>query len=310
MKILFSIVTAVLVLAVSGCAPQVDVEAERAAIRKFHDECLTKMLAGNVDCFAEDGQMLPLDATPIKGRSAIGELVSRMLEDPNFSVSHDVIDVDVFQSGDQAYVHYAYEITMSDHDGNPVAEQGKAIYILKKQPQVGWKILIDTWKADGESMSDALVKTEQMTAQAQVEEQNKALVRRILAEGDKKNLEVLDEVCASDYKVHFPGNAMPIGLEESKKLWQSFQAAFPDLTHTVEEIHADGDIVVVRESVRGTHEGEFSGIPPTGKKIEFSAVAIYRFSDGKCAESRTDADLLGLYQQLGMELRPKEGEND
>lgn len=71
------------------------------------------------------------------------------------------------------------------------------------------------------------VEAEQMKAQAQVEEQNKALVRRVLAEGDKKNLEILDEVCASDYKVHFPGNAMSIDLEESKRLWQSFQAAFP-----------------------------------------------------------------------------------
>ncbi|MFQ5825576.1 MAG: ester cyclase [bacterium] len=149
---------------------------------------------------------------------------------------------------------------------------------------------------------------EEMKAQAKVEAQNKALVQRILAEGDKKNLGILDEVCTPDYKFRFPSNAKPINREQHKELWQAFNVAFPDLTHTIEEIYADEDIVVARETLRGTHKGEFSGIPPTGKKVEFSAVAIYRFSNGKLAEFWVDADLLGLYQQLGMELKPKETE--
>lgn len=149
---------------------------------------------------------------------------------------------------------------------------------------------------------------EEMKAQAEVEEQNKALVQRILAEGDKKNLGILDEVCSPDYQYRFPSNAEPIDRDQHKELWQSFNVAFPDLTHTIEEIYANGDIVVARETLRGTHEGEFSGIPPTGKKVEFSAVAIFRFSNGKFAEFWADADLLGLYQQLGMELKPKETE--
>ncbi len=152
----------------------------------------------------------------------------------------------------------------------------------------------------------AMAELEAMKAQAEVEEQNKELVKRILGEGDKKNLEFLDEVCTSDYKMYFPSNAEPINLEEHKKLWQAFIDAFPDLAHRIDEFIAEGDMVSTREILSGTHKGEFQGIPPTGKKFEFSAICIWRFSDGKLAEYWSDGDILGLMQQLGMELKPKE----
>ena len=152
---------------------------------------------------------------------------------------------------------------------------------------------------------EAMAELEAMKAQAEAEEQNKALSQRILAEGDKKNLEFLDEVCTSEYKFYFPSNATPINLEEHKELWQAFNLAFPDLTHTIKEIYADGEKVVGRLIFSGTHEGVFQGISPTGKKVEFSGIEIFRFSEGKLAEFWSDADILSLMQQLGMELKPK-----
>ena len=107
---------------------------------------------------------------------------------------------------------------------------------------------------------------------------------------------------------YFPSNATPISLEEHKELWQLFNLAFPDLKHTIEEIYADGEIVVGRLIFSGTHEGVFQGIPPTGKKVEFSGIEIFRFSEGKLAEFWSDADILGLMQQLGMEFKQKEKE--
>jgi predicted ester cyclase len=199
---------------------------------------------------------------------------------------------------------------VSGPDGNPVAEQGNAIYYLEKQPRVGWTFLIDAYQTDGDNLSSTPLEAEQMTTQAQVQEQNKALARRIFAEGDKNNLEFLDEVCTSDYKFYFPSNAMPISADEHKELWQSFNLAFPDLTHTVREIYADGEVVVARLVLTGTHEGEFAGMPPTGREVEFSAMEIFRFSEGKLAELWSDGDILSLQQQLGMELKPREREND
>jgi len=142
----------------------------------------------------------------------------------------------------------------------------------------------------------------------EIEEQNKALVQRILAEGDKRGVSILDEVCTSDYKMYWPSNGKPINLEEHKVVWQGFITAFPDLNHTIDAIIAEGDMVSTREALRGTHQGEFMGIPPTGKKFEMSAICLWRFSDGKLVEYWADGDMMGLMMQLGMELKPKEGE--
>ena len=157
MKNLFAIFAALLVLGVGGCAPQVNTKAELAAIHKFHDECMTTLRAGNVDCFAEDGQMLPRGAPPIIGSAAIGELLSLLIKDPNFSVSHDIVSAEVSRSRDLAYIHYTYEFVVSNKNGNPVVEEGKAVYVLKKQPQDGWKILIDIWNTDVQGESDTVL---------------------------------------------------------------------------------------------------------------------------------------------------------
>ncbi len=153
---------------------------------------------------------------------------------------------------------------------------------------------------------EAMAELEAMKAQAEVEEQNKAMVQKILAEGDKGNVEILNEVCTSDYKMYWPSNAEPINLEEHIQLWQAFINAFPDLNHTIDEIIAEGDQVSTRETLRGTHKGEFQGIPPTDKQFTMSAICLWRFKDSKLVEYRADGDMLGMMMQLGMELKPKE----
>lgn len=152
MKKLFPVLAALALVTSSGCAPPVDVEAERAAIRRFHDECINAALAGDVgvtvSCFAEEGQLLPPNASLIKGKDAIGEFLSQIVENPSFSGSHKIAKVEVSRSGDLAYIHYTYELTLNDPDGNPVTEHGKAIYVLKKTATGEWKFLIDIWNAD------------------------------------------------------------------------------------------------------------------------------------------------------------------
>jgi len=151
-----------------------------------------------------------------------------------------------------------------------------------------------------------MTELEELKAQKEIEEQNKSLVQRIIEEGDKNGAAILDEVCTSDYKMYFPGNAEPISLEEHKELWTAFIIAFPDLKHRIDEFIAEGDMVSTRETLSGTHKGEFQGIPPTGNKFEFSAICIWRFSDGKLVEYWSDGDILGLMHQLGMKLQMKD----
>ena len=85
-------------------------------------------------------------------------------------------------------------------------------------------------------------------------------------------------------------------------------ATFPDRIFSVEDILAKGDKVVSRFIFKGTHEGDTEGFPATGKKIEYTGFEIWRVENGKIVESWDVYDELSFYQQLGMELKPKEGE--
>ena len=76
------------------------------------------------------------------------------------------------------------------------------------------------------------------------------------------------------------------------------RAAFPDLRLTVEEMVAEGDRVSVRFTARGTHQGEFSGVPPTGSRVAWEVISIVRVAVGKIAERWSQSDVEGLRQQL------------
>ena len=93
-------------------------------------------------------------------------------------------------------------------------------------------------------------------------------------------------------------------LEEHIQANKAMPEAFPDFRHTIEDIVAQGDGAVFRVTLHGTHQGTFMGIPATGKAIQYTAMGTARFRDGKIAEMWMEADFLGLFQQLGMELKP------
>jgi steroid delta-isomerase-like uncharacterized protein len=131
-------------------------------------------------------------------------------------------------------------------------------------------------------------------------EQNKAIVRRAFEEPWKGNLDVVDELTASDYIGHDPANPEPLrGPEGVKEFISTYLAAFPDARITVEQQLAEGDLVATRWSARGTHEGELMGISPTGKQVTVSGLAISRLEDGKIVEEFQNWDTLGMMQQLG-----------
>ena len=133
-------------------------------------------------------------------------------------------------------------------------------------------------------------------------EENKAILRRLFEEFASKGDEsVVDELFARDFVDHNPqGPNIPPGPEGVKQLFAGRRAAFPDMIVTVEDQVAEGDIVVNRLTVTGTHQGEFMGIPATGKSISMGAIGIFRIEDGKIAERWGQSDLIGMMQQLGV----------
>jgi len=154
---------------------------------------------------------------------------------------------------------------------------------------------------------EAMAELEEFKAQAEIEAQNKEVVRNYIKEMDKKNFEIYSEAYAPDAKGYFPSNSSePMSVEQAVPMAKSFYAAFPDFSHSIEELIAEGDKVILRAIDRGTHQGEFNGIPATGKKIEMGVIVIFKFKEGKIVEAWEEADMLGMMQQLDMELKPKE----
>jgi steroid delta-isomerase-like uncharacterized protein len=132
--------------------------------------------------------------------------------------------------------------------------------------------------------------------------ENEKIVRRIYDEiWNERSLEVTEELIAEDATNYDTGLVpTPFGPEEMKGTGQMVTAAFPDNRHEVEEVIAEGDKVVLRCTLSGTHEGTFMGIPPTGRKIEVSEIHIYRLKGGKAVEHRAGRDDLGAMRQLGI----------
>jgi predicted ester cyclase len=135
--------------------------------------------------------------------------------------------------------------------------------------------------------------------------ENKQLVLRWREQAyEKKNLNVIDELHAPDYVGHIVGTPGPIrGREALKQLFAAYFAAF-DIHVSSEFLIAEGDMVVVRDTHRLKHKGEFQGIPPTGKELSVTGTDIYRIVNSKFVEQWFEADMLGLMQQLGVLSTP------
>ena len=135
-------------------------------------------------------------------------------------------------------------------------------------------------------------------------EENLAIVRRIYEQVfDKHNLGVIDELYTSDFVYHSPGNP-DFDREGLKQGLGAYVAAFPDVRMAIEDMFAAGDRVAIRFTARGTHQGEYMGVPPTGKQVTVTSILIHRLAGGKMAEDWEWEDQLGVLRQLGLVTLP------
>ena len=135
-------------------------------------------------------------------------------------------------------------------------------------------------------------------------QKNKALIRRLYEEVYANwDFGVLDELIAGDFVGHGAPPGTPPGPAGVRQFYAWLRAAFPDIRYSVEDLVAEGDKVVVRWRWRGTHQGEYYGIPPSGKPVTATGIAIYRIAGGKCVERWVGFNALGVLQQLGATIR-------
>jgi steroid delta-isomerase-like uncharacterized protein len=128
---------------------------------------------------------------------------------------------------------------------------------------------------------------------------NREKSRRIFEEvWNKKNVGLIDELVATDYLHHDVQSADQKGIEAYRQFVDVYLKAFPDIRFNIEDEISDGDTVVIRWTVTGTHNGDLPNLPRTGRPISVTGITIARLSDGKFIESWNNWDALGMMQQL------------
>jgi steroid delta-isomerase-like uncharacterized protein len=127
-------------------------------------------------------------------------------------------------------------------------------------------------------------------------EANKAAVRDCFEQASKGNFAALHSIVTPDYVIHPDEVRGPDGLAA---MVQGYRSAFADLSVTIEHQFTEGDYVATRSTVRGRHEGELMGAPPSGRDVEFTSLTISRCRDGKIEEEWELVDTVGLLRQIG-----------
>ncbi len=132
---------------------------------------------------------------------------------------------------------------------------------------------------------------------------NKATIRRLHDAIDTRDTRLIsktiDEVVLPGVLIRTPLPVDATGGQALKEVFSRLHHAFPDLHVAVEELIAEGDKVVSRNTVTGTHQGSYMGLPPTGKSILYNEIFIFRLAGGRIAETWGVVDVLAQLRQLG-----------
>jgi steroid delta-isomerase-like uncharacterized protein len=133
-------------------------------------------------------------------------------------------------------------------------------------------------------------------------ETNKKIAQRWVQAINTQDNRLFEEVIAPDLIWHGSAEYEPIrrGRDKFTQMFADFAKALPDIHLEIEDQVSENDRVVTRYVITATHEGILDGIPPTGKRIRYNGINIFRIADGKIAEEWWSEDLLGLMQQLGV----------
>lgn len=128
-------------------------------------------------------------------------------------------------------------------------------------------------------------------------DKNKTIARRFLDElWNRGNFIAVDQLLASDYDGH--SSTVIQGPDGAKTFVSRLRVAFPDFQFKIVDQVSEGDKVATRWIISGTHQGEFQGMPPSGKRIEMTGITIFRIACGKLIEGWTNEDTLGMLQQI------------
>lgn len=134
------------------------------------------------------------------------------------------------------------------------------------------------------------------------QEAHQTLVRQYIELWETGNLALAEQILAADFVDHTHPEWSP-GPEGIKRDVQAFRAAFSDVKITVEHLLCERDMVAFSFAMRGTHQGVFAELPPTGKEVVLIGADFLRIADGKIAELWSYQDTLSWVKQLGLKVQ-------
>lgn len=136
--------------------------------------------------------------------------------------------------------------------------------------------------------------------------ENKKIARQSIQAFEKKDYTSLEKITdTKNFKTHFPGITNPLNFDETIKLNEEYNAAFPDAKVTVENQIAEGEYVFSRLTYNATNKGAFQGIPASNKKTKVTAMVLQRIVKGKIVEEWDEMDALSMMQQIGAIPEPE-----
>ena len=136
---------------------------------------------------------------------------------------------------------------------------------------------------------------------------NKEVVRQFFAALDGQDFDALTNLMDEQFVITariIDGEDRSVGRNATFELIRGFYRSFPDYTHDIEEMIAEGDRVAVKAVLKGTHLGEYSGVAPTGLQVSYAGTYMFTAIDGVLTEGWSLDDEINLFSQLGMELTP------
>ncbi len=269
-------------------------EANKAVIRRYFEEMLRQRnLALADELFSANLLVQAPNHPELRSREARRQFIASMFDafpDLHFTVDESIAEGEKVVSRWFITGTHLKEFMGIAATGNKVSFGGTSTFRIA-----------DGMIAEELIQWDALGFMQQLGAVPSLTEANKALVRRYV-EGviNKGNFALVDEIFSADTISHGPEFPELRGREAKKQYFVSVRRAFPDVHFTVDELIAEGEKVVMRWSDTGTHQGEFWGIAPTGRKVYNSGTSTFRIADGLIAEELIQWDSLGFMKEVGV----------
>ena len=274
----------ILAFAIGGCSVPNDAESEQerttsadVAIRSLpvDDWCKAEAdrdIEAKMKLFTTDAVLMPPGNSDVIGQQAIRAWHEKMWQGTKYQCSGTIDEVQV--SGDWGMVRGTFSGVFTPASGAPQPSSGRFLNTVQQQADGSWKIASGIWNSEEGDIDWG----------PQIQRANEELL-------NKGNLELAEEIFAPTYVGHETEGDFEGGPDAIKAFVTSIRTAFPDLKVEVEILAMEGDRVAWLRTHRGTHQGEYLGVPASGRLITWREMIVTRYEEGKIAEEWGVSDL-------------------